>query len=182
MTPKFWLVALLALTLTGVVSAAPMTGEMAPAFRLKTIAGDAVELASFTAKSPVVLVMLRGYPGYQCPWCTRQVGEFAGHAAEFAAKGVRVVMVYPGAVAGLEQHAKEFLANKEWPSDFVLLLDPDYTFTQAYGLRWDAPKETAYPATFVIGQDGKVQWSKISRTHGDRATAAEVLAQLRGKM
>jgi peroxiredoxin len=181
MNPKFWLGALFTLTLTVAAPAAPMQGELAPAFRLRTIAGEAVELATFTAKSPVVLVVLRGFPGYQCPWCTRQVNEFAGKAREFAATGARVLMVYPGPVAGLEQHAREFLENKAWPAEFVLLVDPDYAFTQAYGLRWDAPNETAYPATFVIGQDGRVQWAKISRTHGDRAPATEVLAHLREK-
>ena len=78
----------------------------------------------------------------------------------------------------LKAKAREFLAGKEWPGEFLLLLDPDYTFTLAYGLRWDAPKETAYPATFIVGRDGLVTFAKVSKSHGGRTTAAEVLSRL----
>jgi hypothetical protein len=47
-----------------------------------------------------------------------------------------------------------------------------------YGLRWDAPKETAYPATFLIDGKGAVFFVKIVREHGGRTTAAEVLDAL----
>jgi peroxiredoxin Q/BCP len=157
---------------------APRGGSEAPGFALKSIAGDSVRLNTLTAEGPVVLVVLRGFPGYQCPLCTRQVNEFAGRAKDFAAKGARVVMVYPGPAEKLQAKANEFLANKDWPADFVFLLDPDYTFTKAYGLRWDAPKETAYPATFIIQRDGKVTYAKVSQTHGGRTTAQEVLSKL----
>ncbi len=175
---KKWVILGVTWLLAGVGFAAPGAGDIAPAFALKTLGGEAVELAAVTAKGPVVLVMLRGFPGYQCPLCTRQVNEFVGRAKDFAAKGARVVMVYPGPAKELQARAKEFLGSKEWPADFVFLLDPDYTFTNAYGLRWDAPKETAYPATFVVGQDGAVKWSKVSTSHGGRTTAAEVLGKL----
>jgi peroxiredoxin len=160
------------------VGAAPAVGEKAPGFALRTLGGETVRLEAELARGPAVLVVLRGFPGYQCPLCTRQVNEFAGKAREFAAKGARVIFVYPGPAPELEKRAGEFLANKDWPANFVFLVDPDYTFTNAYGLRWAAPKETAYPSTFVIGRDGTVRWSKVSKTHGGRSTAAEVVAQL----
>jgi alkyl hydroperoxide reductase subunit AhpC len=72
----------------------------------------------------------------------------------------------------------EFLENKDWPASFSFVLDPDYTFTHAYGLRWDAPKETAYPATFVIDRGGRIRFALVSTTHGGRATAARVVAEL----
>ena len=60
----------------------------------------------------------------------------------------------------------------------TLLLDPDYSFTNAYGLRWDAPRETAYPSTFVIDTDGTVRYAKISKSHGDRAEVSDVIKAL----
>ena len=48
-----------------------------------------------------------------------------------------------------------------------------------WGLRWDAPRETAYPATFVINKSGRVAWSKISKSHAGRSTAEEILKELR---
>ncbi|HEY1111674.1 MAG TPA: peroxiredoxin family protein [Opitutaceae bacterium] len=169
----------LLLALASVARAAtPGAGDTAPAFALRTLEGKTVELATLAGETRVVLVVLRGFPGYQCPLCTKQVGEFAARAKDFAAKGARVVMVYPGPADQLQRRAGEFLKDKAWPADFVFLLDPDYTFTNAYELRWEAKNETAYPSTFVIGRDGKVQWAKVSKTHGGRSTAAEVLAKL----
>jgi len=157
----------------------PAVGEGAPEFALPRLGGGMEELRALRERGPVVLMVLRGYPGYQCPLCTRQVNEFVGRAKEFAAKGVTVAMVYPGPAAELEMRARGFWASREWPGGVVLLLDRDYAFTNTYRLRWDAPKETAYPATFVIGREGNVVWRKVSASHGGRATAAEVLRQLR---
>jgi len=44
-----------------------------PDFKLSTPEGKTVQLSEVEAKGPVVLVVLRGYPGYQCPYCNRQV-------------------------------------------------------------------------------------------------------------
>ena len=71
------------------------------------------------------------------------------------------------------------MKGREWPAAFRYVLDPDYTFVNAYGLRWDAPRETAYPSTFVIDARGVVRFAKISHTHGDRTKAADVLAELK---
>lgn len=48
-----------------------------------------------------------------------------------------------------------------------------------YGLRWDAPDETAYPSTFVIDETRSVRFAKVSRTHGGRTKAAAVLAEVK---
>lgn len=177
-TRGLWLAGLIATTALAMGAEPPAPGTGAPDFSLRTLDGQSVALGALTAKSPVVLVVLRGFPGYQCPVCTRQVGEFIGRAADFAAKGAKVVMVYPGPAQQLQAKAAEFLQNKAWPAEFIFLLDPDYTFTNAYGIRWEAKNETAYPSTFVIGRDGRVTMAKISKTHGGRATAAEALAGL----
>jgi peroxiredoxin len=51
----------------------PMVGERPPDFKLSTPEGKVVQLSEVMAKGPVVLVVLRGYHGYQCPYCNRQV-------------------------------------------------------------------------------------------------------------
>ena len=121
-----------------------------PDFALDSLDGQKVSLSALADQGPVVLVVLRGYPGYQCPICTAQVGELMGKAREFQDARSRVILVYPGPSEGLKQRAGEFIRGKTLPENFQILLDPDYTFTKSYGLRWDAPKETAYPSAFVI--------------------------------
>lgn len=160
----------------------PAVGEEAPDFELATLDEKPVKLSKLTQAGPVVLVVLRGYPGYQCPLCTKQVGEFLGQAKKFQAAGANVVLVYPGPKRDLGQYAYEFIqAQPALPDQFHLVMDPDYKFTNAYRLRWDAPRETAYPSTFVIDRERKVRFAKVSKTHGGRATAEEVLKALQGE-
>jgi len=159
-------------------AAPPAVGERPPAFTLLNLDGMKRPLSDATADGPVVLLVLRGFPGYQCPLCNRQVAEFVKNGPAFAKAGARVVMVYPGPPENVQAKAKQFVAGKNLPQHFELLLDPDYVFANLYNLRWDAPNETAYPSAFVIGKNGLITFAKISNSHGGRATAAEVLAAL----
>ncbi len=170
---------LLALLLPVAASAAtPLVGQEAPNFSLQTPDGKTLSLAQFSTKGPVALILLRGYPGYQCPYCVKQVHDYVENASNLAAAGIQVVLVYPGPPAQLSDHAKEFLAKQnQLPDNVHLVVDPDYQMTNLYGLRWDAPHETAYPSTFLINK-GVISWSKISNGHGDRTTAQDVLTQL----
>ncbi len=157
----------------------PAVGAKAPEFTLSTPLGTPVSLASETGKGKLVLVVLRGFPGYQCPYCQKQVHDFVEHADAFAAKGARVLLVYPGPPAELDAHAKEFLAKQaDLPANVMLVTDPDYKMTNLYGLRWEGEHETAYSSTFILDKNGAIQFEKVSHSHGDRTTAEELLNRL----
>lgn len=157
----------------------PDVGQKAPAFTLATPDGKPVVFSTLTAKGRVALVVLRGYPGYQCPFCVRQVHDFIENADKCAALGTQVLFVYPGPPADLDQHAREALAKQNpLPSGFQMVIDPDYKFTNQYGLRWEAPQETAYPTTFLVDGHGVIFFRKSSKEHGGRTTATDILAAL----
>lgn len=156
-------------------AAPPAVGDKVSNFELKSLAGDSVTLQSLLADGPAVIVVLRGYPGYQCPACSRQFGEFSAKANEFKKQGKSLIFIYPGDVNDLDAKAKEFLNGKAVPDAAEFLLDPNYSFTNAWGLRWDAVRETAYPSTFVIGTDGVVKSATVSKTHGGRTKAIDYL-------
>jgi len=157
--------------------APPVVGEKAPDFALMSTKGANFRLSE-RSKGTVVLVVLRGYPGYQCSNCNRQVQDFIQNAPAFAEAGASVIFVYPGPPDRLAAKAGEFLSEKKLPDHFEMLLDPAYVFTKAYGLRWDAAKETAYPSTFLMDRQGVVFFSKVVKSHGGRTTAAEILNAL----
>ena len=159
-------------------AAPPAVGEKAPDFELTSTLGQRVKLSDLTGRSPVALVVLRGYPGYQCPFCQRQVKDFVNKAQAFADAGVQVVFVYPGPPESTSARAGEFMAGKNFPPHFTMLLDPGYEFTNLYRLRWDAARETAYPSTFLIDRKGVVYFQKISKGHGGRTSAAEIIELL----
>jgi thioredoxin-dependent peroxiredoxin len=157
----------------------PAVGAKAPDFTLSTPAGKTVTMLGEQRGHGLVLVVLRGFPGYQCPYCVKQVHDFVEHASAFAAKKTRVLLVYPGPPAELDQHAKEFLEKQaDLPSNIVLVTDPSYKMTNLYGLRWDAPHETAYPSTFILDKKGMIVFEKISHSHGDRLSAQDALEHL----
>jgi peroxiredoxin len=159
-------------------AAPPQVGEKAPDFSLSTPEGKVVKLSEAVAEAPVVLVVLRGFPGYTCPYCVRQVQDFVKNQQGFADAGVKVILVYPGPPADLGAKAEAFVADKNMPKSFDLVLDPGYEFTNLYGIRWDAPNETAYPSTFLIDKKGIVFFSRIVKSHAARSTAAEILDAL----
>lgn len=175
------LAACLAAVQASAAEAPPSVGDAAPDFELQSVAGQTVKLSKLLAEGPVVLVVLRGYPGYQCPICHAQVGELLNQASKFKDAGARVVLVYPGPSNGLEDRAAEFLRNKTIPDHFALVTDPDYKLTNAYHLRWDAPRETAYPSAMVIDPTGKIRYALVSKTHGGRARSADLLSALAKK-
>jgi peroxiredoxin len=159
--------------------APPAVGDKARAFSATRADGQVVPLSSLIAKGPVVLLMLRGWVGYQCPFCTRQVGDYLGHAKEFQAAGASVILVYPGASEIVKQKADEFIEGKSFPDNFHVVLDPDLAIVNLYDLRWNAPNETSYPSTFVFDGKGVVRYVKISHAHGDRSAAPDVLALIK---
>lgn len=161
------------------MAAPPAVGDKAPDFVLETLQGKKIQMSEAASDKPIVLVVLRGYPGYQCPLCNRQAQDFIQNGAALEAEAGRVILVYPGPSAGLKARAQEFLSGKSCPKNFDLVLDPDYEFTTLYELRWNAPQETAYPSTFLIDSSGVIIYSNISKSHGGRAKAADILAVLR---
>ncbi len=156
-------------------------GDAAPDFELASVTETKVRLSEVASKSPVVLIVLRGFPGYQCPICNQQVGQYLNQAEKLKSAGAQVLLVYPGSSADLAMRAQEFIKDQTIPDHFQLLLDSDYAFTNAHHLRWDEAGETAYPSTFVIQKDLKVAYARVSEEHGGRSTPEEVLKVLSGK-
>src|SRR5437868_3589433 len=107
MTKRFMATVAALAILAGCASAAdaPKAGDEVKDFELAALGGEKIKLSKLTESGPVVLVVLRGYPGYQCPLCTKQVGELIGKADELKKAGAQVVFVYPGPADKLKEHA-----------------------------------------------------------------------------
>jgi peroxiredoxin len=156
----------------------PKVGDTIKEYKFDSKTDHEVSLSALAQKGPLVLVVLRGYPGYQCPACTAQVADLRKHAKEFKELGSNVVLIYPGAVDDLQLRASQFLKNEKLPEPLVLVLDPNYDFLRPLGLRWDQKGETAYPSTFVLDNNRTVKYAKVSKTHGDRAKVKDIVAVL----
>ncbi len=140
--------------------------------------GKLVSSTKLLEKGPVVLIVMRGFPGYDCPACSAQLADFVKQSDAFKAAGAQIMIVYPGSIQDLEAKAKGFVSKQQLTDSFHLVIDKELKIVKQLGLFWDAPKETAYPTTLVADRQGKIRFVKISRTHGGRTKAAEVIAAL----
>ena len=72
-------------------------GQRAPDFELPVVGENRfLNLRDEYRQGPVVVIVLRGYPGYQCPLCKSQFNAVVNRAKALEAETGRVVLVYPG--------------------------------------------------------------------------------------
>lgn len=155
-------------------------GDKVVDFDLPVVGDDGyVKLSDHYKQGPVVVVILRGYPGYQCPLCSRQLGALANRAKTLAQETEKVILVYPGEASLLEDHADDFMGSRSLPDPLIIVRDEGMGMVDSWGLRWNAPNETAYPAAYVIDGNGRVAWKKVSDSHAGRSSVEEILKALR---
>ncbi|MDG2223466.1 MAG: redoxin domain-containing protein [Rubripirellula sp.] len=140
---------------------------------------DYLRLSDQYRQGAVVVVVLRGYPGYQCPICMRHVATLANRAATLKRFASKVVLIYPGESGSLEQQAEKFAGKRRLPEPMVIVRDDQMDTVREWGLRWNARSETAFPATYVIDRNGRIRWKKVSTSHAGRSTVEEILKELR---
>lgn len=175
----FLLPALLFAVSLPAVAGTPGVGQRAPEFTLSTLSGNTLSLGSLMSQGRVVVIFLRGYPGYQCPFSQQQFQNYQQTAAQFAALGAQVVFVYPGTGGkSLADNAAQMVGDQPLPANIHIVLDPDYVFSTKYGLRWDAPSQTVYPSTFLVASNGTVIFAHTGRTSNDLTPPADALAVL----
>ena len=107
----------------------------------------------------------------------RQLREFAQHAGEFEQAKARLV-----AISVDDQEHAHLVWDKQTAHQFVILSDPEARVIRQYGLLHPHGKgdtDIAIRTTFVIDEDGRERWRKVSVTIPEIPKAAEVLQQLR---
>jgi peroxiredoxin len=107
----------------------------------------------------------------------RQLREFAQHAGEFEQAKARLL-----AVSVDDQEHAHLVWEKQAGQKFVILSDPGARVIREYGLLHPQGKgddDIAIRTTFVIDENGRERWRKVSATIPEIPKAAEVLAVLR---
>ena len=164
----------------GVLQNQPSIGQRAPDFELPLVGQKKfLSLRDEYRDGPVVVIVLRGYPGYQCPMCKNQFNAVVNRAKALSSESKCVVLVYPGKADQLEKNSKRFLGSRKLPYPIRVVRDDDMQMVKEWGIRWEARNQTAYPATFVVDQNGRIAWKKVSSTSAGRSTVEEILRELR---
>jgi peroxiredoxin len=106
----------------------------------------------------------------------RQLREFAQHSGEFEQAKARLV-----AISVDDQERAHLVWDKKASHKFVILSDPGARVIRQYGLLHAHGKgdtDIALRTTFVIDENGRERWRKVSATVLEIPKAAEVLQQL----
>ncbi|MFY0626347.1 MAG: AhpC/TSA family protein [Reichenbachiella sp.] len=168
-----------------------VVGDEAPNFSGIDQFGRNFDLKEVTNKGPVVLMF---YRGYWCPYCNKQLSQMEDSLSFITEKGGTVVAVTPEQPEGIEKTIKKTKAS------FVILHDKDLKIMNQYdvGFRIDEDvlrksksrinyieknngsngPNLPVPATYIIGQDGKIMHAFYDPDYKKRATVGKILENL----
>jgi peroxiredoxin len=181
-----------ALRNSGITERALKVGEQAPSFTLLDHNGKPVSSATLLATGPLVIAFLRGR---WCPFCCGEAEALNRMFPEFEHAGASLVAISPQSVNQAyfmqDQHKLRFRllvdeGNKVARQFGIVYRVPDYqeklfssVFINLPHINGDTSWELPLPATYVIGRDGKVQYTWINVDYTERAEPGEVLSFIR---
>jgi peroxiredoxin len=119
--------------------------QAAPDLSLPDTDGIAHALSEFIAAGPAVLVYARGA---WCPFCLRQLSDYADRYTEFRRSGIEVVAMSPES----PRKARRMRTSLKLP--FTVLSDANLRAAQALGLMGHEKPGQPTPATLVLDSRG----------------------------
>lgn len=166
-------------------------GDAAPLFKAKDAAGREIDLRQLLKKSPVVLYF---YRGQWCPYCNKQLSQLQDSLGLLTAKGAQVLVVSPETQDNIGKTVAKTKAS------FPIVHDQNFAIMKAYHTAFAVQPEvvTKYkgfgvdllaangateavlpvPATYIIGQDGKIKYAHFNPDFRRRVSVKEVAAAL----
>jgi peroxiredoxin len=168
-----------------------VTGDASPQFQLTDATGKLVTLASHLQKGPVVVNFYRG--GW-CPFCNFELHALQRALPRFKALGAQLMAISPEApdnsLSTIEKHKLEFPVLSDLKCEVahqfgIVYTVPEYlksTF-EKFGLdlkKYNATDkvELPIPATYVIDQQGIIQYAFANEDFSVRADIADILQTL----
>lgn len=169
--------------------AAFKVGDTAPDLMGKDHSGKMVSLKDLTKKGKVVVMF---YRGAWCPFCNKYMSQLEAALPEFNAKNATIIAVTPEPEESISKavektkatfsiiYDKERKIMKDWKVAY-LMSDDMKTKYKGYGL--DLEKQQGdwmlpVPATYVVGQNGKIEFVHFDENYQQRADIKNILMSL----
>lgn len=168
-----------------------LPGMQAPAFRLLAVDGTALEFDAAKLDKPVVVTFYRG--GW-CPYCNLHLAELRKSEAALKEMGFEVWFISPDRPELLSQ-------GEDSEFGYRLFSDPELNAAQAFGIAFHVDDQTnerylgsgidlnrragaalqalPAPATFVIGEDGRIRFAYVNPDYTVRLAPAVLEAAAR---
>lgn len=153
-----------------------LIGAKLPVTRYLSLTGGAFDLNDYVKqKQRVVLVILRGFSGSICLYCSSQTLALSRAEEEFKKRNAQVVLVYPGEAETVPMFLDA--VNKLDPKTdvpFPIGMDVDLSAVHQFRIRG----ELAKPASIVVDETGIVRYAYVGANATDRPTVKELLDAL----
>ena len=169
-----------------------MPGEDAPMFSAVDAGNNTFSLEEALNEGPVVLIF---YRGFWCPVCNEHLGQIQDSLQMIEERGVKVIAVSPEKPEYLDEMADKTGA------EFTLLYDEGYIISNAFDVTFkpktlqlftynnflgaklkethsDDSQRLPIPATYLIGQDGKIAWRQFDADYKNRSSVKEILGAI----
>lgn len=171
---------------SGIVDNALNVGDRAPDFELNNALGEPVKLYDYLKKGKVILTWYRG--GW-CPYCNLTLHQLQQELPNFEANGAHLLALTPElpdkSMTTAEKHELKFevlsdIGNKiarEYGIVFKLTDDVADTYNESFGVNeynGDDSNELPLAATYIIGQDGSIEYAFLDADYRNRAEPAEL--------
>ncbi|MDZ3837876.1 MAG: redoxin domain-containing protein [Rhodospirillales bacterium] len=130
-------------------AAAPAIGEPAPAFSVKTAAGETRSLTDYAGK-----IMVLEWTNHECPYVRKHYGSGNMQALQREATGdgvvwLTVISSAPGEQGYVQGPEAKRIAEEAGAGPSEILLDPEGVMGRAYGAK-------TTPHMYVIDEDGRL--------------------------
>jgi peroxiredoxin len=151
-------------------------GKPLPQTRLLLSTNEVIDLNDYKGTKSVVLIVMRGFSGQVCIYCSAQTTAVAKNLQRFASSGVEVILMYPGPAASVPVFLD---AVKDLGADISALrvaLDVDLSLVRKLGIE----DELSKPASLIVDKQGVVRWGYVGQDRADRPSVDELLKQVAG--
>jgi len=171
---------------SGLAKTAKNVGDIAPNFILSNATGESVSLEDYLKKGKVILTWYRG--GW-CPYCNFTLQHLQKEIPNFNMHGANLIALTPE----LPDHSLSTAQKNELT--FEVLSDIDNKVAKDYGLVFYLGDEVArlynesfdlisyngnndnelpLAATYIIGQDGKIEYAFVESDYRKRAEPSDL--------
>lgn len=166
-------------------------GDTAPDINAMDQDGKKVQLKELLKKGDVVVIF---YRGQWCPYCSKQLSKVNDSLSFLSAKGASVIAVTPETADNIKKTIEKTKAAYPIIEDKNMTIMKNYQVNfavdektvekyKAYGIDFDKSNGSnganlPVPATYIIGQDGKIKYAFFNPDYRQRPSVKDILAHL----
>lgn len=170
-------------------------GDVVKNFEAVDLHDNIFELNEALRKGPVVVIF---YRGQWCPFCNKHLSQLQDSLQMIYNKGASVIAISPEKSEFLKRTAEKTHAS------FSLLYDEGYKIADLFDVTFrpggfarviyntilradlknshsDESEQLPIPATFIIGQDGKIVWRHFDPDYKKRSKVEDIVQNIPAK-